>query len=117
MLTIPWKIHTLNWTKSRVPIPRSKLVYEIARKVDRYLTRMTVCLVFVWFCSAVAHKRMQGTTLDGSVEECWRIGQGFMHIENMYLVSLMSVSKGSFQPDIWVEIPSVSRARTGEGSG
>jgi hypothetical protein len=36
------KIHTRNWTTIRKPITRSKLAFEIARKVDRYLTRMAV---------------------------------------------------------------------------
>lgn len=64
-------------------------------------------------CSAVAHERMQAVTPSGSVGDRWRIGQGFMRIENMYLVSLMSVSKGSFQPEIWVAVPSAA----GEGRG
>ena len=28
-----------------------------------------------------------------------------MHIDNMFLVSLASVSLGSFQPEIWVAVP------------
>lgn len=81
------QIHTLNWTKTREPIPRSKLAHEIAKKVDRYLTRMA------------------GITPDGTVEDHWEIGRGFMHIDNMFLVSFDSVSKGSFQPEIWVAVP------------
>jgi len=30
-----------------------------------------------------------------------------MNIDNMYLVSLVSVSKGSFQPEVWVVDPSM----------
>jgi len=37
-----WKIPTRNWTKNRRPILRSKLVYEVARKVERYLNHMAV---------------------------------------------------------------------------
>ena len=62
--------------------------------------------------SLVVHKHTQRITPDGSVEDHWRIGQGFMHIDNMYLVSLTSVSKGSFQPEIYVEVPAVPRALT-----
>jgi hypothetical protein len=36
------KIHTMNWTRTRKPIPRSKLAHEIARKLDRYLNHMSV---------------------------------------------------------------------------
>lgn len=91
------QIHTLNWTRTRTPIPRSKLAYEIARKVERYLTQMTRVVP------------------DGSVEDRWRIGQGFMHIDNIFLVSLVSVSRGSFQPEIWVAVPPAPHARTDKG--
>ena len=42
MLTAKSKIHMLDWTKARKPISHSKLAHEIARKLDRYLTHMTV---------------------------------------------------------------------------
>ena len=35
----------------------------------------------------------------------WKIGEGFMRLENMYLASLISASKGSWQPEIWVGDP------------
>jgi len=37
-----------------------------------------------------------------STDKRWKVGQGFMRLENMFLVRLVSVSKGSFQPEIWV---------------
>lgn len=101
----------MNWTKTRTPISRKKLAHEVAKKVDRYLTRMAVRSYNDEPCT-VAHKCTQRITPDGSVEDRWRIGQGFMHIDNMYLVSLISVSKGSFQPEIYVEVPSAPRTRT-----
>lgn len=52
----------------------------------------------------------QKFTLDGSVENRWTIGQGLMHIDSMFLVRLVSVSKGSFQPEIWVVDPSLPDA-------
>ncbi|KAF9789778.1 hypothetical protein BJ322DRAFT_1105640 [Thelephora terrestris] len=81
------QIPTQDWTKARQPIRRSKLAYEVARKLDRYLTQLA------------------RINPDGTVEDCWRVGHGFMHIDNMFLVSLESVSKGSFQPEIWVAAP------------
>ena len=33
-----------------------------------------------------------------------------MHIDHMFLVRLESVSKGSFQPEIWVEDTTMVRA-------
>jgi len=44
MLTVRWKLHALNWTRNRLPIQRSKLAHEVARKVEQYLTRMVVRL-------------------------------------------------------------------------
>ncbi|KAF9789777.1 hypothetical protein BJ322DRAFT_1105639 [Thelephora terrestris] len=80
----PCQIHAQDWTKARKPIRRSKLAYEVAKKVDRYLTLLN------------------RITPDGTVQDCWRVGHGFMRLDNMFLVSLESVSKGSFQPEIWV---------------
>ena len=35
----------------------------------------------------------------------WKIGEGFMCLDNMFLVRLESVSKGSWQPEIWIVEP------------
>jgi len=37
----------------------------------------------------------------------WKIGEGFMKFDNMFLVSFESVSRGSFQAEIWVVDPTV----------
>ena len=95
----------LNWAKTRTPISRKKLAHEVAKKVDRYLTHMAVC-PYGDEPFAIAHTRVQRINPDRSVEDFWRVNQGFMHIDNMYLVSLISVSKGSFQPGIYVKVPS-----------
>ena len=42
MLTTIRKIHTLSWTRDRQPIKRSKLAYEVAKKLKQYLNRMAV---------------------------------------------------------------------------
>ena len=42
--------------------------------------------------------------MDSSVGAHWEIGKGFMRLENMFLVHLVPVSKGSFQPEIWVRV-------------
>jgi len=78
------QIATLGYTKDRARITRSKLAYEIAKKLNRYLESMT------------------GHPMKKSVDRRWKIGEGCMRLENMYLVRLVSVSKGSFQPEIWV---------------
>ena len=46
--------------------------------------------------------KSQGYPMDGSTDQRWKIGEGFMHLENLFLVRFVSVSKGSFQPEIWV---------------
>ena len=104
----------LNWTKKRTPIPRKKLAHEVAKKVERYLTRMAVRL-YSDECCLIPYNFTQRITPDGSVKGHLRIGQGFMHIDNMYLVSLVWVSKGSFQPEIFVEVPPKPRVLTDEG--
>jgi len=37
----------------------------------------------------------------------WKIGEGFMRLENMFLVRLDSVTNGSWQPEIWVMDPTM----------
>jgi len=41
-LTTACKIHVLGWTKKRLPITRSKLAYEVAKKLERYLNHIAV---------------------------------------------------------------------------
>ena len=43
--------------------------------------------------------------MDASTSDLWRIGQGFMCLENMSLVRLNPVSKASWRPEIWVRDP------------
>ena len=45
--------------------------------------------------------------MGASTDKRWKIGEGSMRLEAMYLVRLASVSKGSFQPEIWVMDTSV----------
>jgi len=90
-----FQIHALNWTKDRRPVKRGKLAYEIAKRLKRYLHSMAKF------------------TPDESVETRWKIGQGCMHIDNMYLIRLTSVSKGSFQPEIWVADPLMPHVQLG----
>jgi len=37
-----WKIHVLGWARNRLPITRSKLSHEVAKKVERYLASVAV---------------------------------------------------------------------------
>ena len=37
----------------------------------------------------------------------WKIGKGFMRLENMFMVRLDSVSNGSWQPEVWVMDPTM----------
>ena len=40
--------------------------------------------------------------MDVSIDGHWKIGEGFMHLDNMCLAKLVPVSIGSFQPHVWV---------------
>ena len=44
-------------------------------------------------------------SINGSTDKRWKIGEGFMHLDNMFLVRLDSVSTGSVQPEVWVMDP------------
>jgi len=79
------QIFTKHWNKDRTPITRSTLVYHIARKLEHYLDSM-----------ASSH------SIDDSTDKQWEIGKGSMTLDNMFLVRLEHVTKGSYQPEIWV---------------
>ena len=100
------QIPTLGWAKDRIPITRSKLAYEVAKQLNRYLESMAVGLHHY---GIPRHSRFttrsQGHAMDGSIDQQWKIGEGFMRLENMYLIRLVSVSTGSFQPEIWILTP------------
>lgn len=82
------QISTRYWNRNRDPITRGKLAHEVARKLKQYLDTMNASYV-----------------MDVSIDDQWRIGHGFMHLENIFLTRLVSVSKGSYQPELWVLDP------------
>ena len=55
MLTSRRKIHVLDWTRNRLPITRSKLAHEVAKKLERYLNLMAVRSCHNGVDFAVAH--------------------------------------------------------------
>jgi len=79
------QIFTRHWNKDRDPITRSTLAYHVARKLEHYLGSM-----------ASSH------SINNSTDKRWEIGKGFMTLDNMFLVRLEHVSKGSYQPEIRV---------------
>jgi len=40
--------------------------------------------------------------MEESVDQRWKIGEGRMRLEDMYLVRLVHVSRSLFQPEIWM---------------
>ena len=53
-----WKIHVSDWTKNRLPITRSKLAYEVAKKVERYLNSIAVRSYFDGYNFIAPHDRI-----------------------------------------------------------
>lgn len=52
-------------------------------------------------CSKSEYQKLR--PIDVSTSECWKIGDGFMRPENMFLVRLDPISKIFWQPEIWVD--------------
>ena len=46
-------------------------------------------------------------TVTESTPMQWKIGEGFMNLDSMFLVRLESVTNGSWQPEIWVVDPTI----------
>lgn len=89
----PFQIFTKRWNNARDPLVRSRLAHQVARGLKQYLDSMM----------------RSSHPMDGSPENDRAIGKGIMIFENMYMARLHCVSKGSFQPEIWVRDPAVRR--------
>ena len=89
---------------------RSGLAYQIAKKLKQYLDSMAVSFRFVELVRLAlltTEPQQRPYAVDESTPKQWKIGEGFMHLDNMFLVRLVSVSNGSWQPEIWVADPAV----------
>lgn len=84
-----YQIFAMRWNKNRDPIQLSKLGYHIAKKLKKYLDAMNT------------------HPMDASTPQQWKIGEGYMKIQNVYLTGLESVSMGSYQPRFYVVDPTV----------
>jgi len=74
-------INTVDWKKSRGPITRSKLAFKIAKVIDSFI------------------KSNQETDVG---DEAWRVGNGYIELKDLVLDSIEHVTKGSWQPQIFV---------------
>ena len=87
---------------------RSGLAYQVARKLEHYLDSMAVSSRYVGTVRLVlltVEPQQEPYIIGESTPKQWQIGEGFMHQDNMFLVRLVSVSNGSWQPEIWVADP------------
>ncbi|KAF9649965.1 hypothetical protein BDM02DRAFT_3112728 [Thelephora ganbajun] len=85
----PWnsKIATTDFTAKRQPITRRKLAAEVAKSVKKFIAR----------------EKLNGH--DGGHPRCnW----GDVSLENVFLTRMVHVSPASWQPEIFVERPSVA---------
>jgi hypothetical protein len=96
------QIAVRNWRKDPSPIIKSKLAYEIAKRVHQYLHTLAVgpCSIFHHFGP---DERDQAIPIRPSTDPKWAVGQSHMKLEKMYLVRVSWVSRGSVQPEIWVD--------------
>ena len=88
---------------------RSGLSYQIARKLKQYLDAMVVssCRSSARPLFLTFEPQQEPYSVSESTPQQWKIGEGFMHLDNMFLVRLKSVSTGSWQPQISVTDPAM----------
>ena len=89
---------------------RTGLAYQIARKLRQYLDSMAVSPrrgEIAHSASLTIEPQQRPFSVGESTPELWKIGEGFMRLDNMFLVRLESVSTGSWQPEIWVVDPTM----------
>ena len=86
---------------------RSTLAHRVARKLKQYLDSMVSSRRGGIARLGFITKPQIPYAMDESVPEQWKIGEGFMHLDNMFLVRFESVTVGSYQPEICVVDPTV----------
>ena len=87
---------------------RSGLAYQVAMKLDRYLNSMAVSSrrgEIARRALLTIEPQQRPFSVGESTPEMWKIGEGFMRLDHMFLVRLESVSIGSWQPEIWIVDP------------
>ena len=85
---------------------RSALACEVAKKLELYLKSMVRSRCREIVCPALFKSKPQKShPIDTSTPEWRKIREGFMHLENMFLVRLNSSCEGTLQPEIWVVDP------------
>ena len=104
------KISTKCWNKGRDPIARAGLAHQIARKIKQYLDSMAVslrCDEIVRLVLLTINPQQRPYSVGESTPRQWKIGEGFMDLDNMFLARFESVSTGSWQPVVWVVDPTM----------
>ena len=94
------QVKTTDWRKDPKPITRAKLGTEIAKSLELFIE---VSLCDLYMHSSRTHgirQGMQNETVKRSLRR-WRVGEvgtGHINVDNVELVALERVSKGSWQP-------------------
>lgn len=83
-----YQVSTKNWDGDRTPLIRSKLAYQVAKKLKDYLDSMETSHI-----------------MNPAAGSQWKIGEGFMTLDQMHLAKLEARSNGTFQAEIWVVDP------------
>ena len=87
---------------------RSTLAHRVAKKLKQYLDSMVSSgRGGIARLGLFITKPQRSHTMDESTPEQWKIGEGFMKLDNLFLVRLESVTNGSWQPEICVVDPTV----------
>jgi len=79
------QIKTNDWRKTRRPITRAKLATDISKSLSLFI------------------QEMENEPID-PLNEKWRLGAGHITVDQITLVALEHVSKGSWQPHFYVNV-------------
>ncbi|KAF9649063.1 hypothetical protein BDM02DRAFT_3114380 [Thelephora ganbajun] len=85
------QLSTKDYKASPGPVTKSKLVQEVAKRIQWHIADLEANSDLFPF--------------DLQVDERWRLGQGRMKVEHMVITGLINVSSGSWSPIICVECP------------
>ncbi|KAG9312928.1 hypothetical protein JVU11DRAFT_6362 [Chiua virens] len=74
------QIPSRNWSKTKDPITKGKLAQNLAKTTARFI------------------EKMSNKPMEVGADRCWKVGSQHIKLQDLVLVSLHHVSKGSWQP-------------------
>lgn len=89
----------MDWKKNRRHLTRGRLAQKVACHVKAFFN---VSYEIILYMVLTLFQKYHDFTCDAR-QKSWQIGTGAIQLDDLYLVALHHVSRGSWQPEIHVK--------------